>query len=205
MRNVNPLQLSDAFQEAWLRDARLRNASIVVAGTLFVTFCAQISLPLYFTPVPLTLQPFAVLVIGLLLSPQLAASTLAAYLAEGAIGMPVFSPSPLPLSGLAHLFGPTGGYLLSYPLAAFLISYLWRRSNRGFALALASAAVGNLVILSVGALWLATLTHASAQAIVTQAIVPFLPGDALKIAAAAALAAGWQRARRHSSSIHSNN
>jgi biotin transport system substrate-specific component len=205
VRNVNPLQLSEAFQSVWLRDSWLRKASIVVAGSLFVTLCAQIALPLYFTPVPLTLQPFAVLLIGLLLSPQLAAGTLAAYLAEGAIGMPVFSPSPIPLSGLAHLFGPTGGYLLSYPLAAFLISYLWRRSNRGLGLALASAAVGNLVILSVGALWLATLTHAPAQAVMTQAIVPFLPGDALKIAAAAALAAGWQRARRNSSSIHSTN
>jgi biotin transport system substrate-specific component len=146
----------------------------------------------------LTLQPFAVLLLGLLLSPRLAATTLLAYLGEGAIGLPVFSPGPTSMPGLAHLFGPTGGYLLAYPVAAMMISFIYRR--RGFTWALAGAAVGNLFILSCGGLWLAALTHASLPQMLTQAILPFLPGDALKVVAAAALATGWQRLRHRNSS-----
>jgi biotin transport system substrate-specific component len=179
--------------------AWLRSAGIVLAASLFVAACAHVALPLYFTPVPLTLQPFAVLLLGLLLSPRLAAATLLAYLGEGAIGLPVFSPGPASMPGLAHLFGPTGGYLLAYPLAAMLISFLLRLRGRSFSWALASAAVGNLVILSGGALWLAALTHASLPMVLRQAFLPFLPGDALKVVAAAALATGWQRLRHRNS------
>jgi biotin transport system substrate-specific component len=171
----------------------LRSVSIVLAGSALVAVCAHIALPLFFTPVPLTLQPFAVLLIGLLLSPRLAAATLAAYLAEGALGLPVFTPGPL---GLAHLLGPTGGYLLAYPLAAPLISFLWRRTGRGFGAALASATAGNLLILACGAVWFGVWTHASAQLVVAESVLPFLPGDALKIAAAAGLAVGFVRPRR---------
>jgi biotin transport system substrate-specific component len=148
--------------------------------------------------VPLSLAPFAVLVVGLLLRPRLAAATLCAYLAEGALGLPVFAPTPLAPGGLAHLLGPTGGYLLSYPLAAALIAILVRRTNRGVVPAALSAAAGSLVILFSGALWLAILTHASAQSVLTLAVLPFLPGDALKVVAAAALAAGWVRLRSRS-------
>lgn len=179
--------------------AWLRSAGIVLVGSLFVAACAHVALPLYFTPVPLTLQPFAVLLLGLLLSPRLAAATLLAYLGEGAIGLPVFSPGPASMPGLAHLFGPTGGYLLAYPVAAMIISFLFRRGSRSLTWALAGAAVGNLVILSCGALWLAALTHASLPQVFTQAILPFLPGDALKVVAAAALATGWQRLRYRNS------
>jgi biotin transport system substrate-specific component len=175
--------------------AWLRAAGIVLLGSAFVAVCAHVALPLYFTPVPLTLQPFAILLLGLLLSPRLGAATLIAYLGEGALGLPVFSPGPVGLSGLAHLFGPTGGYLLAYPLAAMLISFLFRYGRRSFPSAVVSAAAGNLAILSIGALWLAVLSHASLQLVLTQAIIPFLPGDALKVLAAAGLATGWQRLR----------
>jgi biotin transport system substrate-specific component len=183
----------------------LRSMGIVLVGSAFIAACAQASLPLYFTPVPLTIQPFAVLLVGLLLSPRLAVATVAAYLAEGAMGLPVFSPSPVNISGLAHLFGPTGGYLLSYPVAALLVSFLSRRGNRGFYPALAGAVIGNLTILAGGALWLAIVTRASGQTVLTQAILPFLPGDAIKVTSAAAIAATWQRARRRRSSIHPTN
>jgi biotin transport system substrate-specific component len=174
----------------------LRSTLIVLSGSALVAVCSHVGLPLWFTPVPLTLQPFAVLLLGLVLAPRLAATTLLAYLAEGAIGLPVFAPGLALFSGLAHLFGPTGGYLLAYPAAAILISFLYRRTNRNFPAALLSAGIGNLVILLCGALWLSVLTHASASAAVKLAILPFLPGDALKVAAAAALAAGFQRIRR---------
>ena len=183
-----------AAPSAWLR-----SAGIVLAGSLFIAACAHVALPLYFTPVPLTLQPFAVLLLGLLLSPRLSAATLLAYLGEGAIGLPVFSPGPASAPGLAHLFGPTGGYLLAYPVAAMLISFLFRRSRRSFFSAVSTAAAGDLIILSGGALWLAALTHASLPLVLTQSFLPFLPGDALKVVAAAALAIGWQRLRHRNS------
>jgi biotin transport system substrate-specific component len=173
----------------------LRSAGLALAGSALVAVCAHLALPLYFTPVPLSLAPFAVLVIGLVLSPRLAAATLGAYLLEGALGLPVFSPTPA-IPGVAHLLGPTGGYLLSYPLAAALIAFLVRRTSRGFVPAFLSAALGSFVILAGGALWLAALTHASLPSVFTLAVLPFLPGDALKVAAAAGLAAGWVRLRR---------
>jgi biotin transport system substrate-specific component len=174
----------------------LRSTAIILGGSALVAVCSHIALPLWFTPVPLTLQPFAVLLLGLLLTPRLAAATLIAYLAEGAAGLPVFAPGLTFTGGLAHLFGPTGGYLLAYPAAAMLISLLYRRTPRAFSAALVSAAIGNLVILVCGALWLAAFTHFSMRTAIGLAIVPFLPGDALKVAAAAAIASGFQRIRR---------
>ena len=181
----------------------LRRTGIVLGGSAFIAACAHVSLPLYFTPVPLTLQPFAVLLLGLLLSPALGGATLVAYLTEGAMGLPVFSPGPAS-PGLAHLFGPTGGYLLAYLPAVMLISYLWRMRGRSFITAALSAAAGDAFILLGGAAWLAMLTHASAQAVFTQSIFPFVPGDALKVIAAAAIAAGWQRLRSRRNPQQSN-
>ena len=179
----------------------LRTAGVMAAGSTLVAVCSHIALPLGFTPVPLTLQPFAVLLLGLLLTPRLAAATLGAYLLEGVAGLPVFAPGLAFGAGVAHLLGPTGGYLMAYPAAAALIAYLWRRSGRGFTGALASAAAGNAVILLGGFLWLAVWTHAggsysSLKTAFAMAVLPFLPGDALKVVAAAAIAKGFERVRR---------
>lgn len=173
----------------------LRNAGIVMVGSAVVAICAHIALPLNFTPVPLTLQPFAVLLLGLLLPPGLAVATLTAYLLEGIGGLPVFSIGGDYGPGLAHLMGPTGGYLMSYPVAVFVISYLWRSGSRSLRAALLSAAAGNVVILAMGAMWLSILSHSSLNAVLNEAIIPFLPGDLMKIAVAAALAFEWQRLR----------
>jgi biotin transport system substrate-specific component len=173
-----------------------RAAGTVLAGSALVAVCAHLALPLYFTPVPLSMAPFAVLLLGLVLSPRLAAATLFAYLAEGAIGLPVFSPGPIATGGLAHLVGPTGGYLVAYPFAAALVSLLRRRGGRGFTAALIAAATGDLTILAGGALWLAVIAHSAAQQVFALAVLPFLPGDALKIALAAALSIAHQRLRR---------
>src|SRR5271155_4942096 len=109
----------------------------VVAATGLVAICAHIEVPLGFTPVPVTMQTFAVLLLGLLFSPGPAFACLALYLMEGAIGLPVFSPHGP--GGMAQLLGPTGGYLLSYPFAAALTSLLYRRGNRRFWSAIAAA------------------------------------------------------------------
>lgn len=174
----------------------MRTGGIILGGTILAAICAHIVLPLYFTPVPLSLQPLAVLLLGLLLRPRLAGATMAAYLAEGAMGLPVFAPGLDTSGGLAHLFGPTGGYLLVYPAAAVLVSFLWRRGGRGFATALLAAGAGDLLILGCGAMWLALWTHVSADSALLMAVVPFLPGDALKVVAAAAVAVGFVRVRR---------
>jgi len=198
---LSPLAATAASASA--TSSLIRQAGIVLAGSALVAVCAHIAIPLYFTPVPLTLQTLAVLLLGLLLSPRLAAATLCAYLVEGALGLPVFAPSPLALSGIAHLFGPTGGYLLAYPLAAATASFLWHRTGwntrRGFTSVLLSAAAGSLPILALGALWLGVFSHASVQNVLSLAVLPFLPGDALKIVAAAGLAAGFMRLRRKTS------
>ncbi|HLY42482.1 MAG TPA: biotin transporter BioY [Terracidiphilus sp.] len=173
----------------------LRIGGIVLGGSLLLAVCAHLAIPLWFTPVPLTVQPFAVLLLGLLLSPRMAFATLAAYLAEGALGLPVFAPSPA-ISGFAHLFGPTGGYLVAYPFAAWLISFLRLRVRPNFIQGLAVAAAGDFLILLCGALWLAALSHLSLQSALSLGMLPFLPGDALKVAAAAGCAAGLRRFHR---------
>lgn len=181
----------------------LRRAGIVVGGSVLLALCAHVSVPLWFTPVPLSLQPFAVLLLGLLLSPRMAVATMLAYLAEGIAGLPVFAPG-LAL-GPAHLLGPTGGYLVAYPIAALLISLLWRSTQRGFFTAFASAAVGDALILTCGALWLAAITHTHSASFFSASLLAFLPGDALKAAAAAGIASGWRRvARRQDPSSHTS-
>lgn len=179
----------------------LRSAGVMLAGSALVAVCSHIAVPLWFTPVPLTLQPFAVLLLGLLLAPRLAVATLGIYLLEGAAGLPVFAPGLVFGAGVAHLLGPTGGYLMAYPAAAALVGYLWRRSRRGYSAALMSAAAGNAAILLCGFIWLLVWTHgagssSSVKTAFALAVLPFLPGDALKVVAAAAIARGLHRARR---------
>jgi biotin transport system substrate-specific component len=174
----------------------LRSAGIAVAGTAVVALSAHVALPLSFTPVPMTLQPLAVLVLGLLLAPELAAATLALYLAEGALGLPVFAPSLPATLGLAHLLGPTGGYLMAYPAAAALASWMYRRTGRVFVSGLLSAGSALALVFTCGAAWLAVWTHGTIQTVLAQAVLPFLPGAGLNIAAAAAMAQGFNRLRR---------
>lgn len=174
----------------------LRAAGVVLGGSALVAVCSHIALPLWFTPVPLTLQPFAVLLLGMVLGPRLAAATLAAYLLEGAAGLPVFAPGLAFGAGIAHLLGPTGGYLMSYPAAAALVAVLRRRLARGFTGAMLSAAAGDALILLCGMVWLAAWTHGSVKTAFALAVLPFLPGDGLKVVLAAAIAKGLERGRR---------
>jgi biotin transport system substrate-specific component len=157
-----------------------------VMATALVAICAHIAVPLGFTPIPVTMQTFAVLLLGLLFSPGAAFACLALYLVEGALGLPVFSPHGP--GGIAQLLGPSGGYLLSYPLAAGLASVLYRRGQRRFIAAIAAAGLASVVILAVGATWLGLLGHLRFSVVFTQSIAPFLLGDAVKVLAASACA-----------------
>lgn len=156
----------------------------VILATALVAVCAHISMPLGITPIPVTMQTFAVLLLGLLFSPGAAFACLALYLMEGALGLPVFSPHGM--GGMAQLFGPTGGYLLSYPFAAALASVLYRRGRRSFWAALGASGLASVVILAAGSAWLGLLTHLKFSVVFAQSIAPFLLGDAVKVLAATA-------------------
>lgn len=163
-------------------------AVLAVAASVFVAICAHLSVPLWFTPVPLTLSDFAVVLVGLALGPATAFSALVLYLLEGACGLPVFSQHGP--GGIAQLTGFTGGYLVSYPIAAALAGYLVRalRGIRSrFAVAAIACTAANLLILVAGAAWFAHLKHLSLAGLFTLAIAPFLPGQVAKIAAAAGI------------------
>lgn len=173
----------------------IRWIASVVAGSALVAICAHVSVPLFFTPVPMTLQPFAVLLLGLLLDPAAAFTALALYLVEGASGLPVFTPQGP--GGILQLEGLTGGYLMSYPFVAALVSFVYRRlGGRRFASGLIAAAAGDVLILASGTIWMAVATHQQFSTLLSLSVVPFLPGDALKVCAAAAIAAGWLRIRK---------
>jgi biotin transport system substrate-specific component len=162
----------------------LRRGVATVLGAATVALAAQVAVPLPFTPVPMTLQPLAVLVVGGLLGARLGAAALGLYLALGALGLPVFTPVGLP--GAARLVGPTGGYLLAYPVAAALVGWLAagrRPANAVLRLLLASAA-GMVVIHLGGSAQLAILTG-DVGAATRYGLVPFLTGDLLKIGLAA--------------------
>src|SRR5687767_4165953 len=171
-----------------------RSALLVVGFSLLTAAAAQVVVPLPFTPVPLTGQTFAVLLTGALLGPRLGALAMLAYLAEGAAGLPFFHRGA---GGVAHFAGPTAGYLVAFPAAAYLTGYLSERGwDRRFLTAAAAMALGSFVILAGGWAWLALMFRGGAEAF-RLGVEPFLPGDVLKIALAAALLpSGWALLRR---------
>ncbi len=175
-----------------------------VAATLVVAIAAHISFPLPFTLVPLTLQPLAVLGVGLAFGPVGGFLVMLTYLAEGAAGLPVFSPTPLTPGGIAHLVGPTGGYLMSYPLVAALaggLTRLLRPHLHAFLAAAIACSAAVLLLYTCGAGWLMFLTHLSLPVAMTQAVLPFLPGEIVKIMAASGIYSAF--ARRHTARISS--
>lgn len=170
----------------------VRQTGFAIAGSVFVALCAHVSIPLLFTPVPLTMQNFAVLLLGLLMEPATVFVSMTLYLIEGASGLPVFTPHGP--GGILQLLGPSGGFLLAYPFVAGLASLLSRRIRPvSFTTLAFSGAIASALLYLCGAGWLATISHLSASATLKFAILPFLPGDALKVAAAAALAISFRK------------
>jgi biotin transport system substrate-specific component len=162
-----------------------------------VAVSAHVSLPLPFTPVPITLQTFAVLLVGMLLGPTAGFAAMMAYLAEGAAGLPVFSPHGP--GGFAQLLGATGGFLFSYPLAAAVAGWVVRGTrlvSSRFALAVTAGVLASVIVFSLGAGWLVLYAHKSASLAWQLGVVPFLPGDAVKIVAAASIYSSLRRRAR---------
>ncbi|MGD0990049.1 MAG: biotin transporter BioY [Candidatus Sulfotelmatobacter sp.] len=170
----------------------LRTIALLIAASLFIALCARITIPLPFTPVPLTVQNFAVLLVGLILGSRAGFAVLALYLAEGAVGMPVFSPTGA--GGLAQLLGPTGGFLLAYPLVAWLAGYVMEHGRKSFARAAAAGLLGEVVLFTGGLTWLAFLTHSVAQAF-RWGLYWFLFAEVIKVMMAAGIAARWRLIR----------
>ncbi len=173
-------------------DRRLRDVLLIFTGSLLVAAMAQVRIPLPFTPVPITGQTFAVLLIGAALGSRRGAASLLLYLVEGALGLPVFSGGA---AGFAALAGPTGGYLLGFVCAAFLVGLLAERGmDRHFISALPVFLAGEAVIYLFGVTWLATFVGPSRA--FADGLFPFILGDAIKLVAAAlALPAAWKLAK----------
>jgi len=171
----------------------VQQAAIVVGASLFVAVCARVTVPLPFTPVPLTLQNFGVVLVGLMLGSRRGFAALALYLAEGAMGLPVFSPTGP--GGIAQLLGPTGGFLLAYPFVAAIAGWICENSRRTFSRALAAGLVAEIALFVGGLSWLAILTHSVALAI-RWGLYWFIFAEVIKIMIAAAVVQTWQRARR---------
>jgi biotin transport system substrate-specific component len=169
-------------QEAGSEKA-VRQVAIVVGASVFVALCARLSVPLPYTPVPLTLANFGVLVVGVALGSKRGFAALALYLAQGAAGLPVFSAGA---GGMAQLLGPTGGYLLAYPLAAFVAGWIAERGAGKFGRLFMAALAAEVVVFAGGLGWLMVLTHGAAQAM-TFGLYPFVFAEIIKIMAAAGI------------------
>ena len=169
-----------------------RQVALVVGATLFVAVCAHIAIPLPFTPVPLTVQNFAVLMVGLLLGSRRGFAALALYLAEGAAGLPVFSPSALGLTGVAQILGPTGGFLLMYPFVAYLAGFIQERGTKSFTRAAIAGLMADILLFAGGLTGLYVYTHSLAKAAYL-GLYWFLAAEVMKVMFAAAIATRWQR------------
>ena len=174
-------------------------AAAVLAVTLLTAVAAQISIPLPFTPVPFTLQPMVVLLGGAALGARLGMSSQVLYLAAGLAGLPVFAASPVLPQGIGRLLGPTGGFLMSYPLAALVAGHLAERGfDRRYLLSVLAMAAGLAIVFAGGVAWLAWgLPHAGVRVALASGLYPFLPADIAKIfIAATVLPSAWGLIRR---------
>jgi biotin transport system substrate-specific component len=185
-------------QAAIRRTGVLTDALLVTAGALLMAGVAQISIPLPFTPVPITGQTFGVLLVGASLGPLLGASSMLLYVLMGAVGLPFYAQHS---GGWKIVTGATGGYLLSYFVAAAAVGYLAERGwDKKIGSAIGAMLTGNVIIYLVGLPWLSLRLHTGLTKTLTLGLYPFIPGDMIKLyLAAAALPGAWwvvRRARR---------
>jgi len=170
--------------------SNVRKAALILAGTVLLAISAHLKVP--FWPVPMTMQTFVVLMIGAAFGARLASATVLAYLIEGALGLPVFATG----AGLAYMAGPTAGYLAGFMFAAAIVGWFADRGHgRSVLTTLVAFLVGEAVILGLGAGWLAILF--GPEKAVSAGLLPFLPGEGIKVAlACATLPVLWRFARR---------
>ena len=155
--------------------------SMVITASLFVALCARISVPLPYTPVPVTMSNFAVLLVGLLLGSRMGFAALVLYLIEGTAGLPVFS------HGSLGLLGPTGGYLMAYPFVALVAGWISERGTRSFTRTLCASVAAEALLFAVAISWLMIAFHTPLYLAAQWGIYPFLVAELAKVLAAAGL------------------
>jgi biotin transport system substrate-specific component len=169
----------------------VRQAVLAVLGSLLLWASAKVQVPMW--PVPMTMQSFVVLVLGMAYGSRLAAATVGLYLLEGALGLPVFAGTPERGIGIAYMMGPTGGFLFGFLLVATLMGWLAERGwDRTLVGTVAALAIGTVLLFVPGVAWLAALIGWSKA--VAAGLTPFLAGSVVKLALAAALLPLAQRA-----------
>lgn len=181
----NAASLTSAFSPLDLESRPLVwRVGAVVLGTLFLALSSYVEVPM--VPVPVNMQTFAVMLVGALYGWRLGAITIIAWLAEGALGLPVLAGGA---SGALHFVGPTGGYLFAFPVVGALVGWLAERGWNGHrpVLAFVSMLLGNLLCLVLGAAWLATII--GVEAAFTSGVAPFIIGGVLKSVLGAAVLA----------------
>ena len=190
MTTLAPTIYARGFPRAadWLRDVIL-----IVLGALFVDALAQMEIPLPFTPVPITGQTFGVLLVGAALGSKRGAISLLSYLALGIFGLPFFAGGA---HGLEIVIGATGGYLIGFVIAAYVIGLLAERGlERSVRTSIIPFLVGTVIIYVCGVAWLAAFLGSFSKALAA-GLLPFLIGDAIKlIAASLVLPAAWNLAK----------
>lgn len=195
--NVSNMTAQPTLVDAiWNADNKaLRNVALAVAGSLALWVSAKIQVPFY--PVPMTMQTFMVLVIGMAFGWRLGAATILLYLVEGALGLPVFANSPERGIGFAYMMGPTGGYLLGFVVSAAVVGFLGQKGwDRNVATTLLAMTIGTAIIFGFGLLWLGSVIGWD-KPILQLGMYPFLPGAAFKIVlAAAVLPMAWRFLKR---------
>ena len=190
MTTLAPTIYARSFPRAadWLRDLML-----IILGALFVAALAQVEIPLPFTPVPITGQTFGVLLVGAALGSKRGAASLASYLTLGIFGLPFFAGGA---HGLDIVLGATGGYLIGFVMAAYIIGLMAERGlERNMRTSVIPFLVGTVIIYVCGVAWLAVFLGSFNKA-VAGGLLPFLAGDAIKLAAASlVLPAAWKFVR----------
>jgi biotin transport system substrate-specific component len=169
-----------------LRQTRPTTIVAVVGFAAVLAAAAQVTLPIPGTPVPFSLQPLVVALAGLMLGPVAGAASMALYLAAGAAGLPVFSPVPGLPQGIARFMGPTGGYLIAYPIAAWVAGTVSGKQSTFFRRFL--AACSGIAMIFVGGIAQLTVMNGSISRAIDLGITPFVPLDAVKALIAAAIA-----------------
>ena len=189
MRIESALTYADVCRPSGALSRCAYNVMLVLAGSVLIAASAQAAVRLPFTAVPITGQTFAVLLLGGLFGARRGVATVLAYIGEGAIGLPVFANGG---AGAAYLAGPTGGYLIGFVAAAWIVGRLAQRGwDRRFVTTAAAMTLGTIAIFVCGMAWLAMLLEPTQ--VLLAGLIPFIPGAIVKIILAAALLpSGWK-------------
>jgi biotin transport system substrate-specific component len=174
---------ADLFKPEAKKEAVLYTLALIISGSIFLSLCAQISIILPFSPVPVTGQTFGVMIIGVILGRIRGVAAVVLYLLEGSLGLPVFASAKF---GMIHLFGPTGGYLFGFIPAVYFVGYFFERGwSRTVLKSLIILTIAHIIIFVCGITWLSLFTGYSN--VLSIGFYPFLPGALVKISLATIL------------------